>query len=277
MWDRGAGSRSIGRFVSGAWRRGALLFHFCPERNEARVQFRRWGIFSPVARADDEIDARQLVLVQSEGLADDPADTVTFDTTACSTNRDGETETWPTLVVPERSHTKESVAKPTTASVRRIKVRLATQAPLRGESKPCWGRAIAGQGRIVLLARACNYGRHAPRHKDAYATGEDAAAARRPVPAVARPSVRPEVHGAQPDRVAAHNERRGFCHALWNELSTALGATACQYGAAILRSHTCTEPVRARPPHFARLIGALHSMDSVAGPLVSKRAARLSR
>jgi hypothetical protein len=89
--------------------------------------------------------------------------------------------------------------------------------------------------------------------------------------------IQSEVHGAQPERVAARNKRRGCCHALWNELSTALGAAACQYGAAILCSHTCTEPVRARTPHFARLIGALHCMGSVDGPSVSKRAARLSR
>jgi hypothetical protein len=62
------------------------------------------------------------MLVQSEGLADDPADTVAFDATASGTNRNGETETRPTLVVPERSHTKESVAKATTAGVSRIKV-----------------------------------------------------------------------------------------------------------------------------------------------------------
>jgi hypothetical protein len=73
-------------------------------------------------------------------------------------------------------------------------------------------------------------------------------------------------------RLATHNKRRGLCcHALWNELSTALGATARQYGAAILCSHTCTEAVRARTPHFARLIGALHSMDSVDGPWGDKK------
>ena len=83
--------------------------------------------------------------------------------------------------------------------------------------------------------------------------------------------MQPEVHSTQPDRVAARNKRRGFCHALWNELSAALGAAACQYGAAILSSHTCTEPVRARPPHFARLIGALHSMDSVDDPVGIKK------
>jgi hypothetical protein len=53
---------------------------------------------------------------------------------------------------------------------------------------------------------------------------------------------------------------------LWNELSAALGATAGQNGAAVLGCHACTEPVRARTPHFARLIGALHSMSSVDGP-----------
>jgi hypothetical protein len=150
MWDREAGSRSIDRFESGAWRRGALLVHFFPERYETRVQFRPWCIFSPAARADDQIDGGQLVLVQSERLADDPTDTIAFDTTARGTNRNGKTETRPTLVVRERSHTKESITKPTPASVGRIKVRLATQAPLRGESKPCWGRAVAGQGASVL-------------------------------------------------------------------------------------------------------------------------------
>jgi hypothetical protein len=250
MWDRGAGSRSIDRFESGAWRRGALLFHFFPERYEARVQFRSWCIFRPAARADDQIDGRQLVLVQSERLADDPADTVALDTTARGTNRNRKTETRPTLVVPERSHTKESITKPTPASVCRIKVRLATQAPLRGESKPCWGRAVAGQGASVLSRRVLPTG----------APGAEHAA-----------------RGTQPGRVAARNNGRGFCHALWDELSTPLGATACQYGAAILCSHTCTEAVRARTPHFARLIGALHSMDSVDGPSVPKRAARLSR
>jgi hypothetical protein len=64
-----------------------------------------------------------------------------LDTTARGTNRNGKTETRPTLVVPERSHTKESITKPTPASVGRIKVRLATQAPLRGEIKPCCRRS----------------------------------------------------------------------------------------------------------------------------------------
>ena len=112
------------------------------------MQFSPGCIFRPASRADDKVDARQLVLVQSERFSDDPSDAIAFDATARGTNRNGKTETRPTLVVPERSHTKESIAKPTPAGVGRIKVRLATQAPLRGESKPCWGRAIAGQGAL---------------------------------------------------------------------------------------------------------------------------------
>jgi hypothetical protein len=110
MWDRGAGSRSIGKFESAAWRRGALLFHFFPERNEARMQFSRWCIFRAAACADNQVNARKLMLMQSERFTDDPADTVAFDTAARGTNRYGKTETRPTLVVPAGSHTKESVA-----------------------------------------------------------------------------------------------------------------------------------------------------------------------
>ena len=126
MWDRGAGSRSTGRFGSGAWQRGALLVHFFPERNEARVQFGRGCIFSLGSCADNQVDGRQLMLMQSERLADDTADPVALDTTACSTNCDGETETRPALIVPDRSHAKESIAKPSAARIGRIKVRLTT-------------------------------------------------------------------------------------------------------------------------------------------------------
>jgi hypothetical protein len=307
------------------------------------------------------------MLVQSERFADDPADSIAFDTTARGTNRNGKTETRPTLVVPERSHTKESIAKPSPASVGRIKVRLPTQTPLGGKSKPCWGRAVASQAGIVLLtgapqpgipqssvrswvhrmrrtgghgcdacvARVAREGqpwavsRHSLRKWTRWAcakqglrsamprspkrprscerrsprsprkcaaachAGGNTAGRGRHVIAGTQPSprsemhgctvrrvgagARAEMHGAQPERVAARNKRRGFCHALRDELSAALGATACQYSTAVLSSHTCTEPVRARTPHFARLIGALHSMDSVDGPWVPKRAARLSR
>ena len=53
---------------------------------------------------------------------------------------------------------------------------------------------------------------------------------------------------------------------LWNQLSTALGTTASQNGTAILGSHAGPETVCACTPHFARLIGALHCMGSVDGP-----------
>jgi hypothetical protein len=170
---------------------------------------------------------------------------------------------------------------------------------LRGESKPCWGRAIGGQGGVVLfdgdtIAGDATVGGGITRGawpsvrqpagrsgigRSCWRLSSGPACARQiqRVTKYGRARARSEVHCAQPERVAARNKGRGVCHVLWNELSTALGATACQYGAAILRSHTCTEAVRARTPHFARLIGALHSMDSVDGPSVSKRAARLSR
>ena len=90
------------------------------------MQFRPWCIFYTAASADNQVNARKLMLVQSERLTDDPADSVALDTAARGTNRNGKTETRPTLVVPEDSHTEESVAKLTSASVRRIKVRLTT-------------------------------------------------------------------------------------------------------------------------------------------------------
>jgi hypothetical protein len=109
------------------------------------VEFGSRGIPRTVAGADDQVDGRQLVLMQTERLADDPANTVALDATAGDTNRDGEPETRPTLFVPKRSHAKESIAKPLSARVDRFEVRFATQASLRGESQPCWGRANAGQ------------------------------------------------------------------------------------------------------------------------------------
>jgi hypothetical protein len=244
------------------------------------MQFRRWCIFRTAARADNQVNAGQLMLVQSERLTDDPADTVTFDTAARGTNRNGKTNTRPTLVVPEGSHTKESVAKLTSASVGRIEVGFATQTPLRGQSKPCWGRAVGGQGAKVLWTSVLSTGAPSPTRAVGRAQPTCAPSCEHVDPQrvmrLAR-GMQPEVRSAQPERVAARNKRRGCCHALWNELSAALSAAACQYGAAILRSHTCPEPVGARTPHFARLIGALHSMDSVDGPWVPKRAARLSR
>jgi hypothetical protein len=130
-----------------------LLFHFFPERNEARVQLGSCCIFRAAARADNQVNARQLMLVLPERLADDPAEAIALNTAARGTNRNCETETRPTFVVPQGSHTKESIAKPASASISRIEVSFATQTALRGESKPWWGRAIGGQGGGVLLDR----------------------------------------------------------------------------------------------------------------------------
>ncbi len=64
--------------------------------------------------------------------------------------------------------------------------------------------------------------------------------------------------------------------ALRDKLLAALGAAPGQDGSAILRRHASTEAMRARTPHFARLVGALHC-HGCANPSVPKRAARLSR
>ena len=66
-------------------------------------------IFGPTSRAHDQIDARQLVLMQTERLADNPAQAVTLYAAARGANRNSKTETRPTLVIQERSHAKESI------------------------------------------------------------------------------------------------------------------------------------------------------------------------
>jgi hypothetical protein len=90
------------------------------------MQIGRCRIFSLAACADNQVNGRQLMLMQSERLADDTADPVALDTAARSTDCDGETETRPAFIVPHRSHAKESIAKPSPARVGRIKVRLTT-------------------------------------------------------------------------------------------------------------------------------------------------------
>jgi len=99
----------------------------------------------PVPGTDDEVYARQLVLMQAEGLANDSTQTVALDAAAGDTHRYGESETRPALVIPISSHAEESIAKPLPARIGRFEVRLATQALLRGESQPYWGRAVSGQ------------------------------------------------------------------------------------------------------------------------------------
>jgi hypothetical protein len=73
------------------------------------VQLGPRRIFGPASRAHDHIDTRQLMLMQTERLADDPAQTVTLYAAARGANRNSKTETRPTLVIQERSHAKESI------------------------------------------------------------------------------------------------------------------------------------------------------------------------
>lgn len=110
--------------------------HPVPECLQARPQLGGCGIPRPVPGADDDIDGRQLVLMQPERFANDPADAVALHAAARGANRDGKTKTRPALVVPEQNHTEKSIAKSPSARVDRFEVRLAAQAPLRGKGKP---------------------------------------------------------------------------------------------------------------------------------------------
>lgn len=206
------------------------------------MQFRPRGGLRLLSRAHDHIHAGQLVLVQAERLADDPPELVTLDSAARRAYRNGQAESRPTFVVPRCRHTKKSITEPPAPRVGCIKIRFSAQAFLRGECEPLWSRAVAGQAILSSV------------DGDLGVSGEYYAR-----------------------RKVACGSNRGD-HTLRDELATALGAATSQYGAAILGSHTCTEPVRARTPHFARLIGALHRMGSADGPWgFKKRAARLSR
>ena len=134
--DRVAGSRSIGRFESGAWRGGALLDHFLPQLSQTGPQFRAARVLRSRPCADDQINGGQCVLMQPEGFTDYATDVITLYASASDANRYRKTETRSAFVVQERSHAKESITKPPPVRIDRIKVRLAAQTPFRGESKP---------------------------------------------------------------------------------------------------------------------------------------------
>jgi hypothetical protein len=64
------------------------------------------------------------MLVHPERLADDAAETIAFDAAASDADCHCKAETRPTFVVPERSHAKESIAKPLPARVGGLEIRL---------------------------------------------------------------------------------------------------------------------------------------------------------
>ena len=182
-----------------------LTCHALPQRAQALAQFSPGSTSRTVANADDQIDSRQLVLMQAKRLADYPSNSIALDTTARNSNCHRQADARYAHFVGSRRHTKESIAETAPFGISRIKVRLAAQALPRGK------RQLLG-GRRGVASRA-------------------------PAQSVGPPIER-----------------------LRNELSAALGATAGENGATILRSHAGPETVRASTPHFARLIGALHSM-----------------
>ena len=90
------------------------------------MQLAPWRILRPATCTHDQIDARQLMLMQPERFADHPADPVALHTTACDTNRNSETQTRASLVIQECGHAKESITKPPPVCVGCIEIRLAT-------------------------------------------------------------------------------------------------------------------------------------------------------
>ena len=122
-----------------------MLSHLLPQLRQAGVQFRTGRLSRARPCAHYQVDARQRVLVKPKRLTNDPANTVSRDAAAGGTDRNGQAETRPTLVIQARSHAKESITKSPPLRVSRIEFRLATQAPLRGKSKPTSGRALALQ------------------------------------------------------------------------------------------------------------------------------------
>jgi hypothetical protein len=86
-----------------------LLSHFLPQLCKTGAQLGPRCVFGPTSRAHDQIDTRQLVLMQTERLTDEPAQAVTPHAPARGANRNRKTETRATLVIQERSHAKESI------------------------------------------------------------------------------------------------------------------------------------------------------------------------
>lgn len=84
------------------------------------------GLFGAASSAHDEINVRQLMLMEPERFADDAAEPVALHAAAGGTNRNSKPQTRATLVIQERSHAKESITKPPAVRICRIEVRLAT-------------------------------------------------------------------------------------------------------------------------------------------------------
>ena len=65
------------------------------------------------------------MLMEAEGFADEPPEPIAFHASAGRAHGDGQSETRATLVIPERNHTKESVAEPTPTCVGCLEICLA--------------------------------------------------------------------------------------------------------------------------------------------------------
>ena len=72
------------------------------------------------------------MLMQAKGFSNEAPESIALDTATGSANRHGQSEPGPALIVPQCSHTKESVAKPSSTRISRLEVCLAAQTLLRG-------------------------------------------------------------------------------------------------------------------------------------------------
>jgi hypothetical protein len=118
------------------------------------MQFLARGVLRSRARTDDQVNRGQLVLMQSEGFADDPADPIALYTASDGTHSHRESDPWPAFIVRQSGHAEKSISKSLPPRVGSFKVRLATQAALRRECKPGGGRTVAGQALNPLVETA---------------------------------------------------------------------------------------------------------------------------
>jgi len=122
-----------------------LLVHFLPQSVQAGPQFRTRGIPRTVARAHHEIYGREFMLVETEGLTHDPTDAIALHCAPYGAQCHGEANAGTTLIVPVCDHTEKSIPEAPPAGMGGFEIRLAAQAPLRGQGQPVGRGGLADQ------------------------------------------------------------------------------------------------------------------------------------
>ena len=106
------------------------------------MQFARRRILDTRAGRDDEVDRRQLVLRETEGVLDDASHAVAGDGAAGGADRHSEPETRTAEVVRPESHAEKAVRNALSFAPDLFEVRLQAQSPLRGEGVPDQGMSF---------------------------------------------------------------------------------------------------------------------------------------